>query len=155
MWGGSEAPGPELEPGLELLHPQSLEAPKGKGTCLRSHRAGRGPRPGNKTVGDKKDFKAPLANVLVLQVEKLRRSGRKRPVSQLCGRAAWQLALQSAMEKRIALTEWQFFSFRLGMELTEVQRGWACPGHFTAACLLQLYCFLPHLWAPKLLLFMR
>lgn len=66
-----------------------------------------------------------------------------------CGRAAWNLALQSAMEKRIALTEGQFFSFSLGMELTEVQQGWACPGHFTAACLLQPYCFLPHLRDPK------
>lgn len=81
VWGGSKDPGPEQEPGLELPHPQSLEAPKGKGTCLRSHKAGRGPRPGNKTVGDKRDFKDPSANVLILQVEKLRHSGRKGPAS--------------------------------------------------------------------------
>lgn len=36
MWRG-RAPAPEREPGLELPHPPSLEAPKGEGACLRSH----------------------------------------------------------------------------------------------------------------------
>lgn len=78
---GAGAPAPEQKPGLELPHPQSLEAPKGEGACLRSHRAGRGPRPGTETKGAKRDLKDPSANVLVLQVEKLRPTESKRLAS--------------------------------------------------------------------------
>lgn len=100
---GVGAPAPEQELGLEVPHPQSLGAPKGEGACPRSHRAGRGSRPRNKSMGAKRNSKAPLANVLILQVEKLR-PHRESDLPTSCG--TWLSGVQS--KRGIVLTERQF-----------------------------------------------
>lgn len=93
---------------MELPRPQALEAPKGEGAHPRSLRAARGPRPRNKTTRAKGTLQnLHGANILILQVEKLRPAERKQLASQ-----RWQsplhLALQVHSVKGVTVMEGQF-----------------------------------------------